>query len=56
MFYPQAAGVFWSLAIICAALRYLLDAHWPSDVLGGSAVGYGIAWATMIAFHHWGVT
>src|SRR5215213_5802073 len=28
--YPQAAGVFWTLAIICAVLRYLLDAHWPS--------------------------
>ncbi len=51
--YPQAAGVFWSLAIICAALRYLLDAHWPSDVLGGSAMGYGIAWATMTVFQHY---
>jgi membrane-associated phospholipid phosphatase len=46
-FYPQAAGVFWTLAIICAVLRYLLDAHWPSDVVGGAAVGYGLAWAAL---------
>jgi membrane-associated phospholipid phosphatase len=41
--YPQAAGVFWALAIGCAVLRYLMDAHWPSDVLGGIAIGYGIS-------------
>jgi membrane-associated phospholipid phosphatase len=41
--YPAAAVIFWALAIACAALRYLLDAHWPSDVLGGIALGYGIA-------------
>ena len=50
--YPQAAGTFWALAIICAALRYLLDAHWPSDVLGGCALGYGIAWWVMALFAH----
>jgi undecaprenyl-diphosphatase len=42
-YYPQAALTFWALAIICAALRYLLDAHWPSDILAGCAMGYGIA-------------
>lgn len=41
--YPAAAPTFWALALTCAALRYLLDAHWPSDVLGGIALGYGIA-------------
>lgn len=38
--YPQAAVTFWALALVCAGLRYLLDAHWPSDVLGGIALGY----------------
>jgi membrane-associated phospholipid phosphatase len=41
--YPQAAATLWGLAIICALLRYLLDAHWPSDILAGAAMGYVIA-------------
>lgn len=45
--YPQAAGTFWALAITCGVLRYLLDAHWPSDVLGGLALGYGVAHLTL---------
>jgi len=48
--YPSGAAVFWGLAIICALLRYLLDAHWPSDVLGGSALGYAIAFGVMAVF------
>lgn len=42
-FYPDAALTFWALAMICAVLRYVLDAHWPSDVIGGVAVGYAVA-------------
>ena len=38
--YPQGAAIFWALAITCAVLRYLMDAHWPSDVLSGIALGY----------------
>jgi membrane-associated phospholipid phosphatase len=38
--YPHAAVTFWVLALICAGLRYVMDAHWPSDVLGGIALGY----------------
>jgi membrane-associated phospholipid phosphatase len=37
--YPGAAITFWSLALLCAVLRYLMDAHWPSDVLAGIALG-----------------
>lgn len=48
--YPPAALTFWALALACAALRYLLDAHWPSDVLGGIAVGYGIGALTFWVF------
>lgn len=39
-YYPPAAITFWGLAILCAVLRYVLDAHWPSDVLAGAALGY----------------
>ncbi|HEV8379496.1 MAG TPA: phosphatase PAP2 family protein [Tepidisphaeraceae bacterium] len=40
--YPQAAMLFWALALICAALRYLMDAHWPSDVVAGIALGLAV--------------
>lgn len=43
IYYPPAAPTFWALAIFCGVLRYLLDAHWPSDVLGGLMLGYLIA-------------
>jgi membrane-associated phospholipid phosphatase len=40
MAYPHGAITFWFLALLCAGLRYVMDAHWPSDVLGGIALGY----------------
>jgi membrane-associated phospholipid phosphatase len=46
-FYPAASLVFWTLALLCAGLRYVLDAHFPSDVLGGIALGYAIACAAL---------
>ena len=52
--YPQEAATFWGLAIACAVLRYILDAHWPSDVLGGVALGYGVASATWAIFQRAG--
>lgn len=48
--FPAGANVFWSLAAVCAVLRYLLDAHWLSDVLAGCAIGYVIAHATIASF------
>jgi membrane-associated phospholipid phosphatase len=48
--YPTGAFTFWLLAIFCAGLRYVLDAHWPSDVFGGIALGYGLAWLTATLF------
>lgn len=41
--YPQGTITFWTFALITAGLRYVLDAHWPSDVLGGIALGYVMA-------------
>jgi len=49
--YPQGAATFWALALICAALRYVMDAHWPSDVLAGIALGYAIACASVRLIH-----
>jgi len=45
-YYPAAALTFWVLAVLCAVLRYIMDAHWPSDVLGGIALGYAAAVVT----------
>lgn len=45
--YLPAAATFWGLGIGCAVLRWVLDAHWPSDVLGGIALGYAMAIATL---------
>jgi membrane-associated phospholipid phosphatase len=55
LLYPAAAATFWGLAIACAVLRYILDAHWPSDVLGGVALGYGLAHLTWFYAPRWGV-
>jgi undecaprenyl-diphosphatase len=49
--YPAAAPTFWTLAVACALLRYVLDAHWPSDVVGGIALGYAAAVATLHSLH-----
>lgn len=46
-YYPNAAVTFWVLALLCAGLRYIMDAHWPSDVLGGIALGYAVAHVTL---------
>ena len=49
--YPAAAPTFWSLAVACALLRYVLDAHFPSDVIGGVALGYVAAVLTVQLLH-----
>ena len=46
-FYPHGWTTFWLLAVACAVLRYILDAHWPSDIVAGMAVGYVVAHAGM---------
>ena len=52
-FWPQAALVFWILAFITAGLRYIMEAHFPSDVIAGSLLGlfigqYAIDWLDRI--------
>jgi membrane-associated phospholipid phosphatase len=49
-FYPAGAPTFWTLAVICGLLRYVLDAHWPSDIVGGIIAGCVIASATSMYF------
>lgn len=49
-FFPQTAGVLWTLAGITALLRWVLDAHFPSDVLAGCAIGYVVSHAVLLGF------
>jgi membrane-associated phospholipid phosphatase len=47
--WPQAAAVFWFLAMVTAVLRYVMDAHFPSDILAGACIGlvighFGFIW------------
>lgn len=48
--YPQASVVFWTLGLITAVLRYLMDAHWPSDVIAGIGIGYVTGHVMLKAF------
>ena len=38
--YPRLGWLFWTLAVGCAASRYLTAVHWPSDCLAGAALGH----------------
>jgi undecaprenyl-diphosphatase len=49
-FYPQAWFTFLGLAFITALLRWVLDAHFPSDIWGGIALGYASAMLIIRAF------
>lgn len=40
LIWPEAMVIFYTLAWITAGLRYVLDAHYPSDVLAGVLLGY----------------
>lgn len=48
--YPAAGRLFWSLAIGCAALRWVRQAHWLSDVLAGAALGYAVSHLVIALF------
>lgn len=48
--WPHAAIIFWLLAVIVGLLRYLLDAHFPSDVLAGALIGLVVGRATLVWF------
>ena len=41
--YPRGRYIFWTLALSVAALRFVNNAHWLSDVVAGVTLGYVVA-------------
>lgn len=41
--YPQLAPILWPVTFLIAASRPVLGLHYPSDVLAGALIGFGIA-------------
>ena len=51
--WPAGYATFFTLAWVCAILRWLQDAHFPSDVLFGIVIGYVIGNTGALLLTHW---
>lgn len=43
-YYPKTSILFFLAAVLIGIGRISAGVHWPSDILGGAAVGIGTAW------------
>jgi undecaprenyl-diphosphatase len=41
---PGSAWVWWPLAFLVSLSRVYIGVHWPTDVLGGAALGLACSW------------
>ncbi len=50
--FPRLRQLFWAYVLAVAFTRVMFGAHFPLDVLAGTAVGYGSALAVQALFSH----
>lgn len=46
-FYPSLRPLWWSIAVVMAFSRVYCGVHYPSDVLGGMALGALVGWGVV---------
>ncbi len=49
--YPRGWPIYWAAALLIAASRVVIDAHYLSDVIGGAFLGIAVTWALWSSLH-----
>jgi lipid A 4'-phosphatase len=55
LLWPRGLPVYLAVAMLVAASRVVIDAHYLSDIMAGAALGAATTWAAWIAFDYGGI-